>query len=69
MSEPICDTIETLLASVQEEIDDPKLSYKLRTARQLNVASNDRIQTVNETLEEVDLNPEVVNRLEELGYL
>lgn len=69
MPETICDTIETLLASVDEQVDDSELSYKISTARQLNIVCKEQVETYTETLEEADLDPEMVDRLEELGYL
>ena len=69
MAKTICDTMETMLASVQEEIDDPDLAFKLRTARQLSIACKDQVTTYQQTLEEVELDEETAERLQDLGYL
>lgn len=68
MEESICDTIETLLASVQEEVDG-QAAYKLRVARQLNMVTKDQTETYKQSLEHVDLDPETRAHLEDLGYL
>ena len=69
MREASCDTAETMLASVQEEVDDSELVFKLRTARQLIVACDDKIDTLAETLDEAELDDETVENLRQLGYL
>ncbi len=65
----VCDTVETLLASVQEEIEDDDLTFKLRTARQLNLACKDEMEAFQSTIENADLDEETETRLRELGYL
>jgi hypothetical protein len=69
MGETVYNTLDTLLASVHEEVDDPELSYKLRTARQLTVVCEDQIEAYEETLEEADLDEETMEHLHQLGYL
>lgn len=69
MERTVSDTIETLLASVQEQLDDPDLRYKLRTARQLNVVCKDQLSTYRNSLDDAVLDDETRERLENLGYL
>ena len=69
MEKTICDTIEMLLTSVQDDVDDPALEFKLRTARQLNIACEEQFRTYHETLENADLEDETEEMLRELGYL
>lgn len=69
MGQPTYDTIEVLLASVQQEIEDPELTYKLRTARQLLLVYREQNLTYRDTLEGADLDDETTERLVELGYL
>lgn len=69
MEKTICDTIEMLLASVQDDVDDPALEFKLRTARQLNVACQEQFRTYHKTLENAELDEETEAMLRELGYL
>lgn len=52
MSETVYETLDTLLATVHEKIDNPELAYKLRTARQLTVVCEDQIKAYEETLED-----------------
>ena len=65
----VCDTAQTMLASVQEEIEDDDLIFKLRTARQLIIACKDQHVEYQQALESADLDDEIETRLEELGYL
>lgn len=69
MGDAIPDTIETLLASIQEDVDDKELSYKLRTARQLNLIIKERTEDARATLDEAELDEGTVERLQQLGYL
>jgi len=69
MEKSICDTIEPMLASVQEEVNDPELTFKLRTARQLIMACDHEINTLTKTLDEVELDDETMEKLRQLGYL
>ena len=69
MGKRTAETIETMLASVQEEIDDPELSFKLRTARQLVILLEEQYEAGREALAEADLDRETLENLRELGYL
>lgn len=69
MGPSICDTADTMLASVQEEIEDDDLVFKLRTARQLIVACKDEQIEYQQAIKNADLDDETETRLEELGYL
>jgi hypothetical protein len=69
MGSSICDTVDTLLASVQEEVNDPELVFKLRTARQLNLACKDEMDSFQQTLQNAEIDEETEARLRELGYL
>lgn len=69
MGTSICDTADTILASVQEELEDDDLDFKLRTVRQLIVGCKDEIDTIQQTVESADLDDETEARLQELGYL
>jgi hypothetical protein len=69
MGSSICDTVDALLASVQEEVEDPDLIFKLRTARQLNVACKDEMDSFQQALEHADVDEVTEARLEKLGYL
>lgn len=68
MEESVYDTIETLLASVQEDVDG-QADYKLRVARQLTMVCKEQAATYKQSLEDADLDSETRAHLEELGYL
>jgi hypothetical protein len=62
-------TIETLLESVLEETSDENVHFKLRTALQLLSVIQKREQMTEELLEETEMDGEVRQRLQDLGYL
>ena len=64
-----CDTVQTMLASVQEEVDDSELIFKLRTARQLVMACEENMNTLEEAVAEAELDEETREKLRQLGYL
>jgi len=69
MGQPLAEEIDALLASVQEEVDDSELTFKLRTARQLVMVYDELLQQHGESLDEADLEPEALGTLRQLGYL
>ena len=69
MGETTYETIETMLAAVLEETEDPDVHYKLRTALQLLVFLEDDHERALEALEDADLDEELRERLARLGYL
>ena len=69
MDSKACDTIDRLLSSVQEEVDDPELDFKLRTARQLVIVCGEQNATYRTTLSEIDLDEDIEESLTSLGYL
>lgn len=69
MADTTAETIDTLLESVQEELDDADLAFKLRTARQLVVALNEENKEYKQALKDADLTQETRDNLRELGYL
>ena len=69
MAPSICDTADTMLASVQKEIEDDDLVFKLRTARQLIVACKNEQIEYQQAIKNAELDDETEARLEELGYL
>ncbi|MEF8778480.1 MAG: hypothetical protein V5A36_06175 [Natronomonas sp.] len=69
MTQPIAEKIDTMLATVQQEVDDSDLSFKLRTARQLLVVYDEQLQEHREALAEDDIDEDALENLRELGYL
>jgi metal-sulfur cluster biosynthetic enzyme len=69
MAETAIGTIETMLKSALETVDDPDVKYKLRQS--LSLLKTVELQHVDarEALEDVELDPEVEDNLRELGYL
>lgn len=68
IGEMIWDTVDTALAGVEEEIDEPALAFTLRTVRQLLLACKDQNETFRSTLENADLDEDTRQRLVEVGY-
>ena len=69
MEEPLADKIDEMLASVQDEVDDPDLSFKLRTARQMLVVYDEHLRKHREALDETDLEENPLENLRRLGYI
>ncbi|MDB9234900.1 hypothetical protein [Halorubrum ezzemoulense] len=62
-------TIEELLEQVQEDIENPDTSYKLRTARQLLSIFEQRNEDLSVAISEAVSDDELRERLRDLGYL
>ena len=62
-------TIEELLEQVQEDIENPDASYKLRTARQMLNILEQRNEDLSVAVSEAVSDDELRDRLRELGYL
>ena len=62
-------TIEELLEEVQEDIEHPDASYKLRTARQLLSILEQRNEDLSVAVSEAVSDDELRDRLRELDYL
>ncbi len=69
MNDTTVGTIETLLESVLEETSDANVHFKLRTALQLLSVVREREQMTEDLLEENEIDGDVRQRLQELGYL
>lgn len=69
MSRTSFDTVETLIENVLAETEDPEVHFKLRTALQLLVFLEEDFERTVEELGEADLDPDLRDRLVELGYI
>ncbi|WP_049890463.1 hypothetical protein [Natrinema versiforme] len=69
MSQTPVEAIDTMLASVQEEIDDSDLRFKLRTSRQLLRVLQERKKLEQDALAVDELDESTRENLERLGYL
>ena len=61
--------IDTMLKSVQEDVTDSELRFKLRTARQLCAAMKEQYIEGQQAIEGADIDEETIESLRELGYL
>jgi hypothetical protein len=69
MGETALGTVETLLENALDTVNDPEAKYKIRQALSLlNVVEMHHVDA-REALKDVDLDAEVEDNLEELGYL
>ncbi|QAU13387.1 hypothetical protein EKH57_12050 [Halorubrum sp. BOL3-1] len=69
MEEDLFEHIDTMLESVQEEMTDSGLTFKIRTARQSLVAIEEQYTAGQEALEKADIDDETLESLHQLGYL
>jgi hypothetical protein len=63
------DHIDTMLKSVQEDVTESELTFKLRTARQLCDALKEQYTAGQEAIERADIDEETLESLRQLGYL
>jgi hypothetical protein len=61
--------IDTMLRSVQEDVADSEIRFKLRTARQLCDAMKEHYIQGQQAIERADIDEETIESLRELGYL
>ncbi|MEF8907510.1 MAG: hypothetical protein V5A13_06585 [Haloarculaceae archaeon] len=69
MRQTLAEDIDAMLTSVQEQVDDSELTFKLRTARQLVVVYDELLREHGESLHEEDVDPEALENLRQLGYV
>lgn len=69
MSKTTIETTRRLLDSALEDVDDPDVSFKIRSALQLLVLIEERTDEAKKTLEEADIDEKTRESLHELGYL
>ncbi|AGB33181.1 hypothetical protein C488_16477 [Natrinema pellirubrum DSM 15624] len=69
MPDTTIETINTMLDSVQGELEDPDLRFKLRTVRQLLLVIEERHDIGRDALADADLDDSTREDLQQLGYL
>ena len=69
MAVDVLTTMKELLGEVQEDVDNPDASYKLRTARQLLSILEQRNEDLSVAVSEAVSDDELLDRLRELDYL
>ena len=69
MSEKLSEQVDTMLKSVENELDDSDLIFKIRAARQLVLVYDEYLREHRDALDESDLDEEALEHLQKLGYL
>ncbi|MDB2275772.1 MULTISPECIES: hypothetical protein [Halorubrum] len=69
MAVDVLTTMKELLGEVQEDVDNPDASYKLRTARQLLSVLEQRNEDLSMAVSEAVSDDELLDRLRELDYI
>ncbi len=69
MSQTPVEAVDTMLASVQEEVADSDIRFKLRTARQLLRVIQEQQEAGRDALALDELDESTRENLERLGYL
>jgi len=69
MAETTLDTIDELLAGAFDDVDDPDVRYKLRSARQLVQVVQQRHETLDEAIDEAVDDEAILSNLRDLGYM
>jgi len=62
------DTIEELLQSVQDDVNDSETVYKIRNARQLVQVLKQKHDDLDKAIDETITDEEILENLRELGY-
>ncbi|MFC7078607.1 hypothetical protein [Haloarcula halophila] len=69
MGETTLDTVDELLEGAFDDVDDPDVRYKLRSARQLVQVVKQRHDTLDEAIDEAVDDEAIMNNLRDLGYI
>ena len=69
MGQTLAGDIDEMLASVQEQVEDSELTFKLRTARQLVMVYDERLREHGKSLHGENLDSEALENLRRLGYI
>jgi len=68
MAETTLATIDELLEGAFEDVNDPEVRYKLRSARQLLQVVQQRQDIIDETIDTAVEDDEILSNLRDLGY-
>ncbi|RLM42019.1 hypothetical protein DVK00_18345 [Haloarcula sp. Atlit-47R] len=69
MAETTLDTIDELLEGAFDDISDPDVRYKLRSARQLLQVVQQRHETLDEAIDDAVSDEQIMSNLRNLGYI
>jgi hypothetical protein len=68
MAETTLATIDELLEGAFEDVDDPEVRYKLRSARQLLQVVQQRQDIIDEAIDTAFEDDQILSNLRDLGY-
>lgn len=63
------ETLDELLEGAFDDIDDPDVRYKLRSARQLVQVIQQRQNTLDDAISDAVDDEDIMGRLRDLGYI
>jgi hypothetical protein len=69
MAETTLGTIDELLEGAFDDVDDPDVRYKLRSARQLVQVLQQRQDSLDEAVHDAIDDKEIMSTLRDLGYI
>ena len=69
MAETTLNTIDELLEGAFDDVNDPDVRYKLRSARQLLQVVQQRHETLDEAIDDAISDEQVMSNLRDLGYI
>jgi hypothetical protein len=69
MAETTLGTIDELLEGAFDDVDDPDVRYKLRSARQLVQVLQQRQDSLDEAVHDAIDDKEIMSNLRDLGYI
>ncbi|EMA04588.1 hypothetical protein SAMN05443574_11672 [Haloarcula vallismortis] len=68
MAETTLATMDELLEGALDDVDDPEVRYKLRSARQLLQVVQQRQDLIDEAIDTAVEDEEILQNLRDLGY-
>jgi len=69
MAETTLNTIDELLEGAFDDVNDPDVRYKLRSARQLLQVVQQRHETLDEAIDDAISDEQIMSNLRDLGYI
>ncbi|MFC7020850.1 MULTISPECIES: hypothetical protein [Haloarcula] len=69
MAETTLETIDELLEGTMDDVDDPNVKYKLRSARQLLQVIRQRHGDLDKAIDGAVEDEDVLSNLRDLGYI
>jgi len=69
MDKKLFSSIDEMLESIQDEVTNDELLFKLRTARQSLVVLEERYAAGQDAIKRADIDQDTLDSLRELGYI